>query len=173
MIDLPVVELNNAISESTDRAVFDETSHDHAGVAQVPSHRQNVVALAPVPDPRFVTGRFPVTPVESDTFVMVFEEPLIVLFVNDCVSVVPTIAHVTQWADVADICVSIWACVLVPAPLMDWCAIFAWFTVSRTLSPCVASFDHTATVSRLLAERNFSVSLHDAVAVVIPSVTLA
>ena len=34
-----------------------------AGVAHVPSPRQNVVPDAPVPELRFVTGRFPVTPV--------------------------------------------------------------------------------------------------------------
>src|SRR2546425_7347148 len=33
-----------------------------AGVAHVPSPRQNVVADAPVPLPRLVTPRFPVTP---------------------------------------------------------------------------------------------------------------
>ena len=36
-----------------------------AGVAQVPSPRQNVVDDAEVPEFRFVTGKFPVTPVES------------------------------------------------------------------------------------------------------------
>ena len=36
-----------------------------AGVAQVPSPRQNVVADAPVPPFRLVTGRLPVTPVVS------------------------------------------------------------------------------------------------------------
>lgn len=35
------------------------------GVAHVASPRQNVVADAPVPEPRLVTGRFPVTPVVS------------------------------------------------------------------------------------------------------------
>ena len=39
-----------------------------AGVAQDPSPRQNVVALALVPLFRFVTGRFPVTVVERSTF---------------------------------------------------------------------------------------------------------
>ena len=34
-----------------------------AGVAHVPSPRQNVVEDALVPEFRFVTGRFPVTPV--------------------------------------------------------------------------------------------------------------
>lgn len=38
---------------------------DAAGVAQLPSPRQNVVADAPVPLPRLVTGKLPVTPVES------------------------------------------------------------------------------------------------------------
>ena len=36
-----------------------------AGVAQVPSPRQNVVEDALVPEPRLVTGRLPVTPVDS------------------------------------------------------------------------------------------------------------
>lgn len=46
----------------------DPTVRDNAapaGVAQVPSPRQNVVAVADVPLSRFATGRFPVTPVES------------------------------------------------------------------------------------------------------------
>jgi hypothetical protein len=34
-----------------------------AGVVHVPSPRQKVLALAPVPLLRLVTGRFPVTPV--------------------------------------------------------------------------------------------------------------
>ena len=37
-----------------------------AGVAQVPSPLQKVDEDAPVPEFRFVTGRFPVTPVASD-----------------------------------------------------------------------------------------------------------
>src|SRR6185437_9305028 len=36
-----------------------------AGDAHEPSPRQKVDELAPVPDPRFVTGRLPVTPVDS------------------------------------------------------------------------------------------------------------
>jgi hypothetical protein len=39
------------------------------GVAQVPSPRQKVEADAAVPEFRFVTGRLPVTPVESGRFV--------------------------------------------------------------------------------------------------------
>lgn len=46
----------------------------------MPSPRQKVEELADVPLFRFVTGRFPVTPVESETFVIVFELPLIDLF---------------------------------------------------------------------------------------------
>ena len=59
-----------------------ERSHPPAGVDHVPSPRQNVLVLAHAHDPRFVTGRFPVTPVERDTFVIVLEDPLIVLFVS-------------------------------------------------------------------------------------------
>ena len=47
-----------------------------AGVAQVPSPRQKVEAEAAVPLLRFVTGRFPVTPVERGrpvAFVRVIE----------------------------------------------------------------------------------------------------
>ena len=40
----------------------DVTVPPPAGVAQVASPRQKVVALAPVPEPRLVTGRLPVTP---------------------------------------------------------------------------------------------------------------
>ena len=45
-------------------------------MAQVPSPRQKVVPEALVPLLRFVTGRLPVTPVASDTFVIVLVAPL-------------------------------------------------------------------------------------------------
>ena len=47
-----------------------------AGVAQLPSPRQNVVALAPVPLPRLVTGKLPVTPVVSGRPVALVKTPL-------------------------------------------------------------------------------------------------
>jgi hypothetical protein len=47
-----------------------------AGVAQVPSPRQNVVADAPVPPLRLVTGKLPVTPVVSGRFVALVKTPL-------------------------------------------------------------------------------------------------
>jgi hypothetical protein len=46
-----------------------------AGVAQVPSPRQNVELLAEVPLLRFVTGRFPVTPVVSGKPVALVSTP--------------------------------------------------------------------------------------------------
>jgi len=50
--------------------------------AQEPSPRQNVEALADVPEFRFVTGRFPVTAVAKGIFESVLLAPLIVLFVS-------------------------------------------------------------------------------------------
>ena len=169
----PEVALKSEISPSTDTAVSEVTSPEPEGVDHVPSPRQKVVDEADVPLPRLVTGRLPVTPVASDTLVIVFDAPLIVLFVNVCVFVVPTTAHVAPCAAVAAMWLSIWACVLVPAPDKFWCVMLASFTVRSTLSPCVASFDHTAIVSRLLAERNFIVSLQVAPAEVVQSVMLA
>lgn len=74
------------------------------GAAQVPSPRQNVELVAPVPLFRFVTGRFPVTPVVSGSPVKFVATPLVgvprtgavkmgavsVLFVSVWLSVVPT-----------------------------------------------------------------------------------
>ena len=46
------------------------------GVAQLPSPRQKVVAVAPVPLPRLETGRLPVTPVVSGRPVALVRTPL-------------------------------------------------------------------------------------------------
>ena len=74
------------------------------GVAQVPSPLQNVEDDAEVPELRFVTGRFPVTPVAKDTFVIVLFEPLITLFVSVSepanVESVPVVGSVTFVAPV-------------------------------------------------------------------------
>lgn len=50
-------------------------SPDPVGVTHVPSPRQKVVAPALVPLPRFVTGRFPVTPVERGSPVAFVSTP--------------------------------------------------------------------------------------------------
>lgn len=70
-----------------------------AGVAQVPSPRQKVVAEAPVPLFKFATGRFPLTPVaklivgmrlDANTPLLISDASML-LFVNVWVSEVPTI----------------------------------------------------------------------------------
>ena len=64
LIAFPVVPLNSTTSLSTDDAgpvTSPEPPPPPAGVAHVPSPRQKVVELAPVPLPRLETGRFPVT----------------------------------------------------------------------------------------------------------------
>jgi hypothetical protein len=75
-IILPVVRSNRAIALSVEEA-GPETSPPPAGVAHAPSPRQKVEAEALVPLLRFVTGKFPVTPVARDTLVIVLVEPLI------------------------------------------------------------------------------------------------
>jgi hypothetical protein len=57
---------------------------------------------------------------------------------------------------------------IVPTPVM-----LAWLTVRSRLSPWVGSFEPTATVRSVLADRNLNVSAADAIAVVVPSVMLA
>ncbi len=47
-----------------------------AGVAHVPSPRQNVVPLAPEPPAKLVTGRFPVTPVVNGKLIQLVKSPL-------------------------------------------------------------------------------------------------
>jgi len=58
--------------------------------AQEPSPRQNVDALADVPEFKFVTGKFPVTPVDKGIFEIVLLEPLMVLLVSVLVLVAVT-----------------------------------------------------------------------------------
>jgi len=60
------------------------------GAAQAPSPRQNVEALADVPEFRFVTGKFPVTAVDKGIFDIVLLAPLIVLLVSVAVLVAVT-----------------------------------------------------------------------------------
>lgn len=64
LTSFPVVPSNNTGTEFVALA-GPTTSPDPPpdGVAQVPSPRQKVVPLAPVPELRFATGRLPVTPV--------------------------------------------------------------------------------------------------------------
>lgn len=62
------------------------------GATHVPSPRQNVVAEAPVPELRLVTGRLPVTS-DANRTVNVLLAPAIVLFVN--VSVVARATRVS------------------------------------------------------------------------------
>lgn len=66
LTSLPVVPSNNTGTEFV--ALAGPTTSPEPppdGVAQVPSPRQKVVPLAPVPELRFATGRLPVTPVDN------------------------------------------------------------------------------------------------------------
>ena len=60
------------------------------GVAQVPSPLQKVLPVALVPEFKFPTGRFPVTPVAKLTLVIVLLAPLMVLLVKVSVVARPT-----------------------------------------------------------------------------------
>ncbi len=89
---LPVVPEKRESSLSTEVAVLVEASPPVGGVTHVPSPLQKVEEEALVPLFRLATGRLPVTPVARDTFVMVLEDPEMVLLVSVCESVVPTTA---------------------------------------------------------------------------------
>src|ERR1700734_1828586 len=64
---VPIPVIGDGLTTILPSAAVIETPEVPAGVAHVPSPRQNVVFDAPVPELRFPTGRLPVTPVESDT----------------------------------------------------------------------------------------------------------
>lgn len=79
---LATLRSQNVVSKNVFNQLFvcvdaSTISPEPEGVDQVPSHLQNVEEDAEVPLFRLVTGRFPVTPVESGNPVKLVAVPLV------------------------------------------------------------------------------------------------